>query len=401
MDLFSRYVFRQAAGSFLLVLLTLTAIVWIATALGQLKLLTSQGQSFGIFLTMTSLALPGLVALIAPNALLVATLHTLDRLNGDSELIVASASGATVWRLAKPYIALACLVMALVLVINLYLTPASLRTLRSYIVQVRTDLISQVLQPGRFSSPERGLTFHIRERTLDGELMGLVIHDRRERTQIMTYLAERARLEKTSEGTFLVMHDGHVHRRDGNAEDKSVKIIGYDRYIFDISQFGPDTGAAVLKPRERYLSELVNVDETDPMFARVPGQFRSEFHNRFALSVYPLSYVMICLLFLGLPRTARENRWSAVGLAFGLAVGVRLLGLTGTNLTTISPNGLFLVYGAPIGTIVIAAALIQARMSPDARQRLAFVTTGRRKLEDAVYKLLPASSAQSQGGRAG
>lgn len=383
-----------------MVLLTLTAIVWIATALGQLKLLTSQGQSFGIFVTMTCLALPGLVALIAPNALLVASLHTLDRLNGDSELIVASASGANVWRLAKPYLALGCLVVALVLVINLYLTPASLRTLRSYIVQVRTDLISQVLQPGRFSSPEKGLTFHIRERTLDGDLLGLVIHDQRQPAQIMTYLADRARLEKTENGTFLVMNDGHVHRRDGKAEDKAVSIIAYDRYIFDLSQFGPDTGAAVLKPRERYLSELLNVDETDPLFARTPGQFRSEIHNRFALSLYPLSYVMVAILFLGIPRTSRENRWSAVGLAFGVAVGVRLLGLTGTNLTTLDPSGLFIVYGAPIGAIVIAGALTQARMSPEAQRRMAFVGVAKTKLDDMVVRLLPGSNTQSQGGRA-
>jgi len=46
--------------------------------------------------------------------------------------------------------------------------PWSLQMLRGYIILVRTDLISQVLQPGQFSSPERNLTFHIRDRTYDG-----------------------------------------------------------------------------------------------------------------------------------------------------------------------------------------------------------------------------------------
>ena len=52
-----------------------------------------------------------------------------------------------------------------------------MRALRDLIPQVRTDLISQVLQPGRFSSPEPGLTFHIRDRSLTGDLLGLLVHD--------------------------------------------------------------------------------------------------------------------------------------------------------------------------------------------------------------------------------
>ncbi|MEI9902297.1 MAG: hypothetical protein WDN31_21930, partial [Hyphomicrobium sp.] len=32
---------------------------------------------------------------------------------------------------------------------------------------------------GAFSSPEEGLTFHIRERATNGELLGLIVHDTR------------------------------------------------------------------------------------------------------------------------------------------------------------------------------------------------------------------------------
>ena len=38
---------------------------------------------------------------------------------------------------------------------NAYLVPQSMRVLRDYAIKVRTDLISQVLQPGKFTSPER------------------------------------------------------------------------------------------------------------------------------------------------------------------------------------------------------------------------------------------------------
>ena len=121
MTLFGRYMFKQVANAFLVILLTLTAVVWLATALKELDLITSQGQGILLFLEMTMLSLPGLVALIAPNALLMACLYTLDRLNGDSELIVITAAGAPVWRIGAPLIALAGL--ACVAILALLLVP--------------------------------------------------------------------------------------------------------------------------------------------------------------------------------------------------------------------------------------------------------------------------------------
>jgi lipopolysaccharide export system permease protein len=156
---FSRYVFRQAAGVLLLILLSLGGIVWIALALRELNVVTSQGQNALVLLQMTTLALPNLLGVIAPFALLIAVVHVLSRLSGDSELIVLTASGATVWTIARPLLLLAFVVSLAVSFVNHIGMPWSLRTLREFVVQVRTDLLTQVIQPGRFSSPESGLTF--------------------------------------------------------------------------------------------------------------------------------------------------------------------------------------------------------------------------------------------------
>ena len=90
-----------------MILITLTLIVWMTTALRQISLVTDQGQSLLIFLKITLLAMPNLIAIVAPVALLISALHSLNRLSGDSELIVLSASGSTVWRVMKPYLLLA------------------------------------------------------------------------------------------------------------------------------------------------------------------------------------------------------------------------------------------------------------------------------------------------------
>lgn len=170
MSIFGRYVFRQATGALLLILLSLSGVVWIALALRQLNLVTSEGQDAFTFVKMTTLALPNMMGMIAPVALLVAIIHTLNRLSGDSELIVLTASGASPWRVAKPLLVLGLIVTIAVSFVNHVGMPWSLKLLRDYVIQLRSDLIGQAIQPGRFASPEVGLTVHIRERALNGEL---------------------------------------------------------------------------------------------------------------------------------------------------------------------------------------------------------------------------------------
>ena len=365
--------FRQVANAFIVILLTLTIVVWLATALKQLDLITSRGQGIVLFLQMTLLSLPSLMALIAPNAMLMASLYTLDRMNGDSELIVMTASGATIWRIGAPLLAMAALVSIGILLANLFLTPASMRALRDFITQVRADLISQVLEPGRFSSPESGLTFHIRDRSLNGDLLGLLVHDERDDKQVMSYLAERGRIITNDEGSYLVMFDGYVHRYNSEDKDQNVQIVAFDQNMLDLSEFAPqDTTSKDVRPREMYFSDLVSPDMTDKAIQRGYGQIRGELHDRLSTPLYPLAFAFIAIALLAHPRTTRESRWGQILAAFGIALGLRIAGLTAGNLQTNNPWAVVLVYGIPLGTTIVAAWTAHVRMSPELRSRLSF-----------------------------
>lgn len=370
--LFSRYVFRQVANAFVIILVTLTSIVWLATALKQLDLIVSQGQGFVLFLKMTLLTLPGLMALIAPNAMLMASLYTLDRMNGDSELIVMTASGAPVWRIGMPFVILASLVCLASLICNLYVMPASMRELRTLITQVRTDVISQVLQPGRFSSTEAGLTFHIRDRSPTGDLLGLLVHDERDDKQVMSYLADHGRIVSNDDGAYLVMFDGHVQRYEAKTPEKGAQIVAFDQYVLNISDLNPKDASASkeLRPRERYLSELINPDPDLLKGKGNVGQIRTELHDRFSTPLYPMLFAFLAIAVLGHARTTRESRWAQIIMAFGIAVGLRVSGLTASNLVTLNVAAVPLVYAIPLGAILVAAFAAHVRMSPELRSKL-------------------------------
>ena len=373
MTLFSRYMFRQAANAFVVILLTLTIVVWLATALKELNLITSRGQGILLFLQMTLLSLPSLMALIAPNAMLMAALYTLYHMNGDSELIVMTASGAPVWRIGAPLLALASLVSIAILIANLFLTPASMRALRDFVTQVRADLISQVLQPGRFSSPEKGMTFHIRDRSINGDLLGLLVHDERDSKQVMSYIAGRARIVTNDDGAYLVMFDGYVQRYNADEPDKNVQIVAFDQNMLDLSEFSSEDNANnEFHPREKSIGDLINPDMNDKAVQRNYGQLRSELHDRLATPLYPLVFAFVAIALLAQARTTKESRWGQILAAFGIALGLRVAGLTAGNLVPINAWAVALVYAVPIGAILVAAWAAHVRMSPKSRSKLSF-----------------------------
>lgn len=371
MRFLSRYIFRQTAGALVLILVSLTGVTWIAIALRQLELMTTQGQDVMRFLAMTTLAIPSMMALIAPVALLIAAIHVLNRLNSDSELIVMAAGGMPTWALLKPLAILALLVSLGMALVHHWVGPWALRSVRELAVQVRTDLMSQVIQPWQFTSPEAKLTVHIRDRSPTGELLGLMMHDARDPKQIVTYLAEKGLIIKQSGTAYLMMNNGHIVRRVEN--ETAPQIIVFDRYAVDMNQLEQrgDQSYNLLKPRERYTSELLAPDPNDVVYKNSPGSFAAELTDRFASPLYTFAFMFIVLAFMGLARTTRTSRMQSVVGAFVVAILCRISGIAVANTVVLRPAVAPILFLVPVGAGLIAAVVIQWHMYPRPPSRTA------------------------------
>ena len=115
MGSFDRYIFRTTFGAFLLILISLTTVIWLTHALREIDLMTNQRQTVLTFIGITGLLIPMLVLVIAPIALVIAVGHTLNRLNTDSEIVVMNASGMSPWRIFRPFLTTTLVVSVLVL----------------------------------------------------------------------------------------------------------------------------------------------------------------------------------------------------------------------------------------------------------------------------------------------
>ena len=330
MPLISRYTARRILTLFPAGLLVLTGIIWSTQALQRLDLVTAKGQAFLAFFELTALAVPYLLTLLAPIAFVIAMVVVYDTMNRDSELVVIGAAGAGRLRLLAPAIVSAAVCAVVVTVGAFWLGPLGLAKARVMITEIRADVVSSIVQPGRFIEIEDGLTVHIRDRTADGLLRGLLLDDRRSENTAVTYLAETGRVVETDGNTLLVMTNGSVQRMERPSNE--LTVVAFDAYAFDLSALDSGQVETTFRPSERTLFELLQpLDPGDSYRAKRPEQFAIEIHDRLSQPLAPFVYALVVFLFVGDPRMHRQSRLAGI-IAAGVSVAAVRAGVYGALL---------------------------------------------------------------------
>jgi lipopolysaccharide export system permease protein len=351
-----RYVFRTTLASFAVVLVSLTGVIWITQALRGIDLMTSQGQTIVTFLGITSLVIPALVLIISPIALMISISHTLNKLATDSEIIVMNAAGFSPIRLFRPFIFATFVVALLVAFIASYLAPEGLRRIKQWDAEITADVLTNVLQPGRFAQLDQNLTIRIRERQPGGLLVGIFIDDRRDPNERVSIVADHGTVVKNEGGSFLILEDGNLERFELGKRDPA--LVAFGRYGFDMSKFSKQGHDVTLGIRERYLWELISPQEDDSTYQQLIGQFRAELHDRFMAPIYPLAFAALTFAFLGAPRTTRQSRNFSMGGAILAVFGIRMVGFACSVLTVKSPLAAVVQYLMLVAAIGVSFWII-------------------------------------------
>jgi lipopolysaccharide export system permease protein len=351
-----RYVFRTAAAAFLAGLIALTGLVWVTQALREIDIITSKGQSLLVFFSITGLTLPSLMALIAPVALFAGVLYCLNRLNGDSELVVMSASGVSPGRLLRPFVVLFALVFAVEVGLYVEVMPWSFRAIETLTTLLRADFIANLARPGAFTELESGFMFHFRERAADGSLHGVFMQDRRDPAHITTYISEAGRTVEKDGQTYLLLSKGSYQRPERSGDSA---IVTFQDYAIDLSQF-MRRGETHKRTHELTTQQLIAPDPTDPSAPHLDGRLRAELLDRLSSPFYAFAAGLVGFAALGEARTTRQGRGVATAAAVLVFTALRLLGIVAISLAVSNPNAAILVWAIPIGasTVSLDAILV-------------------------------------------
>ena len=341
-----RYIFRATMSAFLVAVISLTIVLWFTQAIREFDLITAQRQTVFVFVGLTGLFIPLLVMIIAPVALVVSAAHVLNKLGSDSEIIVMSAAGVSPWRMLNPFLAAAFVVSLLIAAMAVYVSPRALREMHDWGTQVRADILTNIVQPGRFATVGGNLTFHIADRRPNGLLLGIFVDDRRDPKEHATYLAEQGEIVKNETGSFLVLQGGSVQRLESGERDP--RIVTFERYAFDLSKFTGGPQNIVYNAREQNIWDLIWPPAGQVLTTERSEQYRSELHDRLSAPLYPLTFAILAYAFIGPPQTTRQSRTLALLSLIGVVVVLRVVGLLSVILGERTPEMLAVQYVALI-----------------------------------------------------
>lgn len=339
----SAYIFRQVLGPLIFFTFALVGVAWLSQSLRMLDLVVNQSQSALTYLYLTLLALPQVVGLLIPFALVIAVIYSLNRLYVENELVVIWSAGFNRWAVIWPVLGVACIAMVAAFVSNLGLMPAGMRQVKDRVFEIRADLVNTFVREGAFTNPTSGLTVYVAENNSNGDIRGILVHDTRNPKGVTTYMAERGLLARTPVGPRLIMFNGNVQWVEGGPG--RLKVLNFEKYTFNLSQFDKPRDDAAREASERYLGELLYPEKALPEKTR--RKFFAEAHNRLSGPLYCLVFALIGVYALVGGNFNRKGYSGRIMLACGAVLAARLPGFGFQLLTNKSPELAFTMYAWP------------------------------------------------------
>jgi lipopolysaccharide export system permease protein len=355
MRLIERYLFRQLLGPTLLATAALSGIALLSQSLSGLDILVDQRQSPLVFLKITLLAMPQLIVMILPVAVLVAALTVLNRMHTEQEIVTCFAAGMSRWRVLYPALQLSTWIALASLVMTLWIQPLCYRALRETLDHVRADLTATMLRPGQFTHPAAGLTVYAQSMEDDGTVHNLFIDRDDGHGKDSTITAQEGRLERRGQSPVLVMRHG------ANQEFSSTGVLNYisfDEYILDLESLVNSDRILRYKLSDRYPHELFFPDVRQPWDRSNRDKLLAEGHSRLSAPLYNIAFMIMAFASViggSFNKLGYATRMAAVAAA---ALILRTLGFAVQASAGGAPVLNVLQYLLPLAAAAVAGAIL-------------------------------------------
>jgi lipopolysaccharide export system permease protein len=299
LSLISRYVFREVFGAWLVVVAVLFAILMsnqFAEILGEAA--TDELPKDAVFAIFALTSMSYLTAL-TPIALFLGILLALARLHRDCEMAALSSCGVGPGRLLRPIGALTIALVAGVSWLALAETPDATQRIEEIKFRAKEAMQLEVIEPGRFTSPDSGDTVLYAREVAGDEIRGVFLQ-RQQGSRVVAIVADRGvrMLDPSTGHLTFVLYDGR--RYEG--------APGENRFV--IAEF-TEHGIPVRANDDVESVEVVAAKSTAELLASAAPVDRAELQWRLSI---PLQVLVLAVLAVPLSQSSpREGRYGRIG----------------------------------------------------------------------------------------
>ena len=313
----SRYIFREIAVPFLIILFVLTFVLLMGKILQIMDLMVNKGIRVLDIGHLIILIMPNFMLFTIPIALLISILIAMGRFSADNEITALKASGVSLIQIYYPVAIASLLAFVCAIVIGYFLVPQSNFATKRLLFKLASQNASIGIKEKVFNSDFKDLLLYADKVPADGQYMeGVIISDNRITGKQNTILAKKAFLVADPKLMIvkLRMEDGSIHTVSSDLKNyRKVDFKSYDVNL-DLSTTLAALTDASKSSTEMTMTELLERMKKPGLDGAAVRELAIEVHKKFSI---PLSCIFFGLLALPLGITSHravKSRGFAVGI---------------------------------------------------------------------------------------
>ncbi len=335
------YIFKQILVSYLLAVLSLMAIIWLTQSLRFLDFITNNGISVFSFISLTSLLMPRIFAVISPIVVFASVLFVYNKMIADRELVVIKAAGISPSSMIKPAVVFGAILMLLNFFVYNYGIGSAEKKFNELEWQIKNNVSGVMLKSGEFNFLQKNLMVFISNQNKDGSVEGILINDEKKENVKKTIFAEFGRLIYNQQKPRIILVNGVS--QEFNAKKKDVQTTSFDRYSVDL-------GAPEAKSKKSNSVRAMSfgnlwgaLDNEELTFAEKSEMF-AEANKRILSPIYNVLFALIAASSLVMGGFSRRGQAKILLASLGVMVFVQALELAIFSKASDNLNYVFLMY---------------------------------------------------------
>ena len=238
---------------FLLVLFTISTIIWVLQAVNYLDFVIEDGHGFFVYFKYTLLSFPKIISRIYPFAIFLAFSYILLKYEDRNELMIFWNFGIDKISFINFFIKVSFFFVLLSLLLNAVITPMAQDKARSFIRSSDLDFFESILKPKKFVDVVKNLTIYFEKKNENDELQNIFLNDKLGSNNSKSIIAKYGKFEKRGEKKILVLYEGKTI----NFINEEVTEFEFSKLDFNISNFTTQS-VTKQKTQENTTLELIN-----------------------------------------------------------------------------------------------------------------------------------------------
>ena len=221
---------------FLLILFTISIIIWVLQAVNFLDFVTEDGHGFLVYFNYTLLNFPKILSRIFPFAVFLAFTYIILKYENKNELVIFWNFGVKKIDFINFFIKFSFGFVLISMLLNAVITPYMQDKARSFIRTSDLDFFESILKPKKFIDIIENLTIYFEEKDESGKFKNIFLNDKSNQSSQITF-AKRGKIEIRGNKRVLVLEKGETIK-DVNGR---ISKFNFSKTDFNISKFTTKT----------------------------------------------------------------------------------------------------------------------------------------------------------------